>query len=813
MGKVRHFQVRTFSIIAALLMVFSLIAPVAANAEASNTTAENKISSSLLKQFSNEKEISFIVKFKESANPNQVAQEAKKQAAKAKLSAADAELSQRKAVVNALQTTADKSQENVKSFLEDEGVEEVKSFFSVNAMAVTATEEVAKEIAQYAEVAEVVTDDKHELNQPIDTKELAAPGSYTWNVDRVNAPGAWAKGIDGSGVTVATFDSGVQWDHVALKESYRGYNADTGEVNHADNYLDATAGNPEPTDGVGHGTHVTGTMVGYSQEDDGAFGVAPGAEWMAVKVFDDTGSTSDSILLAGGDWILAPNGDASNAPDVVNNSWGGQPGYMGKDEFFRDMVIAWRAAGIFPTFAAGNETPLIDVIEGSVTAPANYPESFAVGATDDQNKLAAFSLRGPSPYGEVKPDIAAPGVAIPSTYPGDRYAEMNGTSMAAPAVSGVVALMLQANPNATIDELEQVMMDTATALTDDEYTESPNNGYGHGLVNALAAVEAIAEVEPDPEPDPEPEPEPDPEPVPTEIDRLFGDLRYDTAIEISQKGWADGSLEGETVIVARGDDFADALAGVPLAHAWNTPILLTPSNKVLDKTVDEIARLGAKEVRVLGGDIAVSDNVVKKLEKSGLTVNRIEGDTRIETAVEIAKAIAPEGVDKAVVANGYNFPDALSVASFAAQEGLPILLTQDTKLPEATKEALASLGTTNTIVVGGDQVVSEDIAAELPESKRLAGNDRYDTNLAILQEFGVDKDTMYVATGKEYPDALAGAVLAAKEGTAVVLVHDKVPENIASYLQEKGLSGLTIFGGPVAITDVVKGALEDILNK
>src|SRR5690606_1878225 len=142
---------------------------------------------------------------------------------------------------------------------------------------------------------------------------------------------------------------------------------------------------------------------------------------------------------------------------------------------YRDVVIAWRAAEIFPEFSAGNTTLFNPGGPGSIATPANYPESFATGATDIKDGLASFSLEGPSPYDEIKPDISAPGVNIRSTVPGGGYeGGWNGTSMAGPAVSGVVALMIQANSSLSVDELEQMLLDTAIPLTNGEYPESPN---------------------------------------------------------------------------------------------------------------------------------------------------------------------------------------------------------------------------------------------------------------------------------------------------------------------------------------------------
>lgn len=179
------------------------------------------------------------------------------------------------------------------------------------------------------------------------------------------------------------------------------------------------------------------------------------------------------------------------APDVVNNSWGGGPGL---DEWFRPMVQAWRDAQIFPEFSAGNVTLTNPGGPGSVANPANYPESFATGATDINGNLASFSLLGPSPYEEIKPEVSAPGVNIRSSVPGGVYeGGWNGTSMAGPHTTALAALLLQANHSLTVDQLEQIIMDTATPRTDSRYPTSPNNGYGHGIINALDAVGSVLE--------------------------------------------------------------------------------------------------------------------------------------------------------------------------------------------------------------------------------------------------------------------------------------------------------------------------------
>lgn len=503
-------QVRAFSIAASILMTFSLIAPGVTSAESngkihqsvnnSQKIAKAKVSSRLLDEFKKDDKVTFLIKFDEKTDTMKVASEAKASAKKASLSAQKTELVQRSAVVSELKATSLTSQGNVKAYLEQQvkkgNAEAIKSYYIVNGMAVTATKEVAQKVASFSEVEKILPNETRQLISTV-TKDEKTPKSeianVEWNVENIGAPAVWDMGFDGSGVVVGSIDTGVQWDHPALKEKYRGYDAATGEVDHNFNWFDATTGQTEPYDDIGHGTHTIGTMVGSEPDGSNQVGVAPGAKFISVKAFTPAGGT-DVDLLAAAEWILAPTDADGNArvdlaPDIVTNSWGGGAGL---DEWYRDTVKAWRAAQIFPEFSAGNVTLTNPGGPGSIANPANYPEAFATAATDSNDMLAGFSLRGPSPYeGDIKPDISAPGVAIRSTVPGSGYGGNSGTSMAGPAVSGVVALMLQADASLTVDQLEEIITTTATARTDDEYPESPNFGYGYGIINAYDAVSSM----------------------------------------------------------------------------------------------------------------------------------------------------------------------------------------------------------------------------------------------------------------------------------------------------------------------------------
>lgn len=487
-------------------MIFSLLTPGLTFAETrgetslslneSSASVEAKVNDRLQDQLEQEEKVTFLIKFKEKTDTMKVAEEAKANAQKANLSAMAQEHAQRSAVISALKQTAMESQHDVLTYLEEAKesgqAEDIRSYHIVNGIAVTATKEVAKKIAAFTEVEKLLPNEQRDLIKTIETVADVPQSDneeVEWNVERVGAPAVWGLGIDGQGTVVASIDTGVDWEHPALKEKYRGYDPVTGDVDHTYSFYDPVNGEEEPYDDDSHGTHVTGTMVGSEEDGSNKVGVAPGAEWISVQAFTPSGAY-DTDLLAAAEWILAPGGDATKAPDVVNNSWGGGPGL---DEWYRDAVTAWRAAEIFPAFAAGNTTLTNPGGPGSVAVPANYPESFATGSTNSSDNKSSFSLEGPSPYDEIKPDIAAPGEGIRSSVPGGGYGGKSGTSMASPAVAGVVALLKSANAGLDVDTTEEILMEMADseAGTDSSFPESPNNGYGHGIVDAYAGVSSV----------------------------------------------------------------------------------------------------------------------------------------------------------------------------------------------------------------------------------------------------------------------------------------------------------------------------------
>ena len=278
-------------------------------------------------------------------------------------------------------------------------------------------------------------------------------------------------------------------------------------------------------------------------------------------------------------------------------------------------------------------------------------------------------------------------------------------------------------------------------------------------------------------------------------ERLSGSNRYNTSIEISKDGWQDGA---DTVVISRGGNFPDALAGAPLAYQEDAPILLTPDDKLTDELRTEINRLNPKTAIILGSENAVSQAIENELSTMGMNINRIGGKDRFETAELIAAELHSTS-NKAVLALGMDFPDALAVAPYAAKEGMPILLTKKDSLPDATKDALSSVK--STIVVGGSAVVNEHVYEQLSGDRvRLAGSNRFGTAKEIMDYFGDGSSTGYVANGYGFADALTGAVLAAKNDAPLILSKkSELSSQMETTIVDQQLSRFVLLGGQAAI--------------
>ncbi|WP_377108899.1 Ig-like domain-containing protein [Rossellomorea sp. GCM10028870] len=287
------------------------------------------------------------------------------------------------------------------------------------------------------------------------------------------------------------------------------------------------------------------------------------------------------------------------------------------------------------------------------------------------------------------------------------------------------------------------------------------------------------------------------------VKRLSGINRYSTAVEISKQGWKTA----DTVIIARGDSFPDALAGTPLAYKLDAPILLTTKNSLSLETKAQLKNLTPKKVIILGGKNAIAPKVENQIKEVVSNVRRISGNDRFETAQLIASELGGNPA-KAILAYGHNFPDALAVASYAARNGYPIVLTNKDSLPSSSKAVLN--GKTEVIAVGGEGVISRKVTSNIKGVKRISGANRFETSVNLVKQLGLKTDKVFVANGYGFADALTGSVLAAKKDAPLLLVNqNSIPKETYKFVQEGRIEHYMVLGGKGAVS----GSVVDMLGK
>jgi hypothetical protein len=416
-------------------------------------------------------------------------------------------------VYEALRAFADKTQRSILTYLDMEGVP-YKSYWLANAIEATGDRSLVEAIAARSDVRLI------ESNRPSITTDhsVLSPQSSVlstieWGVQNVNAPQVWAMGYTGQGIVIGSHDTGVRWRHAALRPHYRGWNGSTADHNY--NWWDAIhsgggvcgPSSQEPCDDNGHGSHVTGTAVG----DDALgnqIGVAPGAKWTGCRGMDQ-GSGTPTTFIECFQFFIAPtdltgqNPNPALRPHIVTTGWTCPPALGCAHNILLQAVQNTEAAGIFVAAAGGGGGPNCATVSDP---PAIYEAAFTAGAHSMGDLLASFSPRGPVTVdgsNRLKPNVSAPGVNVRSAYNSSDtgYTILSGTSPAASHVAGVVALLwsarpqlardiagtkavlqLSANPNVTVNAVPPYCGGTPP-------TQIPNNYFGYGRIDALAAVQ------------------------------------------------------------------------------------------------------------------------------------------------------------------------------------------------------------------------------------------------------------------------------------------------------------------------------------
>lgn len=399
-------------------------------------------------------------------------------------------------VITAAQEMANQTQPPVLDYLENlkiEGkVEYYEGLWIYNYISASVQKSALQDIADLPQVAVIWEIPLVELVAPVRIEpvpELRTPNGAEINLRAINADRVWYElGLTGEGRLVSNVDTGVNVNHPALTDRWRGNEHPEEECWYGPNST--------PNDQNGHGTHTMGIICGRQPSNNDTIGVAPDAHWIAAATVGIQGYDPGPAFQ----WLANPDGDnetIDDVPDVANNSWGyvNQQGdsYCSMGYTLYGAMNMMENAGVVCVWSAGNNGPGSETIGAPASRITNRYNAFAVGATARTYPfaIAYFSSRGPSDCSgpdslQVKPEVSAPGVGIRSAY-FSTYTLMDGTSQAAPHVAGVIALMRQKNPNVTVDEMKQILMDTAL----DRGGAGEDNTYGWGVIDAYEAVMAV----------------------------------------------------------------------------------------------------------------------------------------------------------------------------------------------------------------------------------------------------------------------------------------------------------------------------------
>ncbi len=393
-------------------------------------------------------------------------------------------------MVEELKRHSSDSQKEVLQFLERNGATVLNTFWLTNAILAELPVSILDELPSHANVERVFQNFSIELPEPLkdEASTEAFSADHTWGLERLGAPDVWnTLNVTGSGIRVAVLDTGVDISHPDLIGKM--WTDDPDDPTYPGGWIEFDlAGNivagSVPHDTVGHGTHCSGTVLG-ADASGVAIGVAPDATLMHALTMP-YGGGSFAIVIAALQWAMKPvdqyGEPAGTAAHVVSLS-GGHYAFVNE---FLEPIQNMRAAGVVPIFSIGNEGV------NTSGSPGNVYDAFGIGATDIDDEIAWWSsgeeiywpASHPDPY--IKPDFGAPGVSVYSSVPWG-YTYFSGTSMASPHVAGTVALMLNANPGLTVDEIHEILKDTAVWY-DYYQTEQPCTRYGWGRIDASNAV-------------------------------------------------------------------------------------------------------------------------------------------------------------------------------------------------------------------------------------------------------------------------------------------------------------------------------------
>jgi putative cell wall-binding protein len=587
--------------------------------------------------------------------------------------------------------------------------------------------------------------------------------SYQWGPRKISAPAAWDVTTGASSVVIAVLDTGVSPGPEFGNRLLAG--------------IDLVNGDSDAADDNGHGTSVAMVAAAGGSDGVGVAGMCWTCRILPVKVLDSKGAGSSSDIAQGIAWAT------DRGADVIIMSLGGPS----SSTAVQSAVDRARQSGAVVVAAAGNS--------GSTTPtyPAALTGVIGVGASTSSDTRYGFSDHG------SWVDVAAPGCNGAYVAELGYYTEFCGTSSATPLVGGAAALALAVGGAPTVVE---------DALRS---TSAPLSWVAHGRIDAAATLTAVqAAVVPPPTGGTSPA---------VTVHRAAGDDRIATSVALADRAFPNGSRH---LVLGRSDAYADALAAAPLAASLDAPVVLTAPDRLRDDVRRLIGRLGVTDVVLVGGTGAISARVADDLRAAGVPqVRRISGVNRFDTARLVAQEL---GGTEAYLVEGANadpargWPDAVAVSGLAALQRRPILLTTSGSLPKETAAAIDALGTTTVTIVGGTAAVSDTVAAAVSSRatvRRISGATRYDTSTKLAgaaKAAGADDGTVWLATGRSFPDALAAGA-GAGHARAVLLLVDGVdpkasPQPVDWLAARTALREVVLVGG----TSTVSSAVEQLVT-
>lgn len=289
------------------------------------------------------------------------------------------------------------------------------------------------------------------------------------------------------------------------------------------------------------------------------------------------------------------------------------------------------------------------------------------------------------------------------------------------------------------------------------------------------------------------------------VRRLSGTDRYSTSIAISKEGWTNSDY----AILTSGENYPDALSAAPLAKKYNCPIILTSKYSLSDNIISELKRLSVKEVFVLGGTGVLSTNIDSQLSSINIKVTRVAGSDRYETSSKIAENLGTH--DEVFIASGEDFADALSAAPIASIKNIPILLSSKDNLSKSTANFINGKSIYKSYVVGDTNSLSQNILNSLANfnGERIDGADKYDRNINVINKFKdqINFNTIFIASGNDFPDSLSGCALASKTNSPVILVNNNTIDKVKNLIKDKDIKNIVILGGEGAVLNSVKDEL------